>query len=152
MIIDYKRYTSTDKDEVLEMMRDFSAIDNYAFDWMAREKSLAAFSATDGLGKLYLIKNEVETLGYIVLAFGYSFGYNGRDAFIDEFYIKEAFRNKGIGKATMDFIEEIAKSFGVKAIHLEVENHNESAKHLYASKAYKSKQRKLLTKIIEADD
>lgn len=152
MKIHYQTYEAIDKVEVLQMMEDFSALDNYTFNSDQREKSLLDFTAHDAFGKLYVIKKELETIGYIVLTFGYSFGYNGRDAFIDEFYIKEAFRNKGIGKKTMDFIAEKAKTFDVKAIHLEVEHHNENAKHLYASKAYKNKKRSLLTKIIQIDD
>ena len=110
MKIHYQTYEAIDKVEVLQMMEDFSALDNYTFNSDQREKSLLDFTAHDAFGKLYVIKKELETIGYIVLTFGYSFGYNGRDAFIDEFYIKEAFRNKGIGKKTSDKLFKHFKS------------------------------------------
>ncbi|WP_108805587.1 N-acetyltransferase [Aquimarina sp. Aq107] len=149
MNIEYKTYTKRDKSDVLKMMTSFNEIYDYDFDPKIGEKNLIDFTSNEILGRLYLIKYQQSNIGYIVLSFGFSFEYEGRDAFIDEFYIKENYRNQGVGKLTMDFIELESKKLNVNAIHLEVESHNSKANKLYMSKGYKSNNRILLTKKIK---
>lgn len=149
MEIEFKRYTEENKSDVLEMMTSFNKIDGYDFDLTIGEKNLLDFTSNEMLGKLYLIRSQESTIGYIVLCFGFSFEYKGRDAFIDEFYLKEEFRNRGIGKLTMDFIESESKKLDINAVHLEVQTHNKNANRLYLNKGYKSKDRTLLTKKIK---
>jgi GNAT superfamily N-acetyltransferase len=49
--------------------------------------------------------NGDETIGYIVLTLGDSLEYHGRDAFVDEIYIRESHRGKGIGAQAIKFVE-----------------------------------------------
>ena len=130
------------------MMTSFYEIDGYDFDPEIGERNISDFTSNEMLGRLYLIQYKKKNIGYIVLSFGFSFEYRGRDAFIDEFYIEEKFRNLGVGKQTMDFIESESKNLNINAIHLEVESHNEKAKRLYLNSGYKSNNRTLLTKKI----
>lgn len=146
MEISFTNYTDNDKTEVLEMMAAFNKMEGYAFDPICREKIVLEFTSNIALGRLYMIKDQQQIIGYLVLAFGFSFEYKGRDAFIDEFYIKPAFRNKGIGGLTLDFIASESKKLGVQAIYLEVEPHNIHADKLYLNKGYRSNDRKLMTK------
>ncbi|WP_299610131.1 GNAT family N-acetyltransferase [uncultured Aquimarina sp.] len=148
MQISFTTYTDNDKTEVLEMMASFNKMEGYAFDPMGRQKNLLEFTSNGSLGRLYVMKLHQQIIGYLVLAFGFSFEYNGRDAFIDEFYIKPTYRNKGIGALTLDFIASESKKLGIQALHLEVEPHNVHANKLYLSKGYRSNDRKLLTRKI----
>ena len=146
MNIEFKIYTKKDESEVIEMMTSFNKIDGYDFDSEIGKRNLLEFTSNEVLGRLYLIKFDWHNIGYIILTFGFSFEYKGRDAFIDEFYIKQDYRNKGIGKMTMDFIESESKKLDIKAVHLEVEPHNTNANKLYMSKGFESNGRALLTK------
>ena len=148
MKISFTNYTDNDETEVLEMMAAFNKMEGYAFDPMGREKNVLEFTSNESLGRFYMIKRQQQTIGYLVLAFGFSFEYKGRDAFIDEFYIKPTYRNKGIGKTTLDFVASESKKLGIQALHLEVEPHNIQANKLYLSKGYRSNDRKLMTKKI----
>jgi ribosomal protein S18 acetylase RimI-like enzyme len=134
--------------EILLMMEEFSSIDNYSFDKEIRQQNLIEFIHNPNLGRLWTINVNQNTIGYIVLTFGFSFEYKGRDSFIDEFFIKEEFRNKGIGLKTMEFLFLKAVELNIKAIHLEVENHNTNANRLYIKQEFKENNRTLLTKII----
>ena len=150
MEIKFRSYTEKDKSDVLAMMTSFNKIDGYDFDLATGEKNLSDFTSNEALGRLYLIKHQENNIGYLVLSFGFSFEYKGRDAFIDELYIKKEYRNKGIGKLTMDFIESESSQLNINAIHLEVESHNSNAMRLYLNKGYKSNDRTLLTKKLKA--
>ncbi len=147
MEIDLIAAQNNDKREILGMMQQFYAIDDYGFYPDQAGKTLDHFLKDPQLGALWIITQGKLQVGYIVLSFGFSFEYGGRDAFIDEFFLKEDFRGKGIGSKVMALVEEKAIKLGVKAIHLEVENHNDKALKLYANNGYSGNDRKLLTKI-----
>ncbi len=140
--------TSNDQEELLIMIDAFYAIDGYAFDKIMMEKSVNLFLQDKSLGNLYLVKTADETAGYICITLGYSFEYGGRIAVLDELFIKKSFRNTGLGKACLAFVDTYAKENGIKAIHMEVEEHNIVALGLYTSRGYSSKGRRLITKYI----
>ena len=146
MKIDFRIPEKDDFPEILHMMETFYSIDHYEFDKSVSEKNLKTFLTDIRLGRLWMICLHNQPIGYIVLTFGFSFEYHGRDAFIDELFIKEEYRNKGIGKKAMKFIERESSELGIHAIHLEVENHNEKANHLYLQQGYTGNNRALLTK------
>lgn len=135
-------------DTLLSMMKNFYAIDNYEYNAEIGKKTALELIENKQLGRLYIIKENLDYVGYIALTFGFSFEYNGRDALIDELYIEENWRNKGIGKLAIEFIVQQTKQLGVNAIHLEVEQHNKSAYELYRKSGFKENDRILMTKII----
>lgn len=141
----FKIATLESVSDVLEMMKEFNTIDNYQFNKKITEKNLRDFLCNPELGRLWLIQIDGMIIGYIVLTFGFSFEYQGKDAFIDEFFIREDFRKKGIGKRTLEFVLSKAEKLGVKALHLEVEKHN-NANRLYKGMGFDSIGRELLTK------
>ncbi|MDN5205307.1 GNAT family N-acetyltransferase [Fulvivirgaceae bacterium BMA10] len=148
MKVHFKLANKDDLQEILDMMEDFNAIDQYDFNRKTGSDNILEFINNEVLGRLWLIMDNHNIIGYIALTFGFSFEYQGKDAFIDELYLKKSFRNKGIGNTTMDFVIDQAKKLRVRAIHLEVERHNESGNSLYTKHGFKGNQRNLLTKIL----
>ncbi len=146
MKIYFEIATDTDVPEIIKMMEQFNSIDKYPFDKTLIRENLLKFLADQSLGRALLIKSDDFIIGYIILAFGFSFEHGGRDAFIDEFFLKTEYRQKGIGKLAMDLIQEVAQRLGIKAVHLEVERHNEVGTKLYIEKGYKDNGRMLLSK------
>ena len=149
MEIQFRQARKADMDIVLEMMSDFSAIDQYPFDMALRKENLSTFIGNHELGRLWIICHQNEIVGYMVLAYSFSFEFKGRDAFIDELYLKENYRSKGTGGKALDFILLQAHELGVKAIHLEVEIHNEKGNKLYFKKGFKNHNRILMTKFMD---
>ena len=82
----------------------------------------------------------------LVLAFGYSLEYHGRDAFLDEFFIEEDYRGKGHGKKMLTRAENAAKKLGIKAIHLEVTRHNDPVIPFYKREGFQDHDRYLMIK------
>lgn len=126
------------------MMQDFYAIDNYPIDVEVSKKLFQEFITDENLGKAWLIYSEDELVGYVILTFVFSFEYQGRIAFIDELYLKETARGKGIGAKTLQFIKEQIPKLSLKLLYLEVEHHNENAQKLYLANEFEIHNRKLL--------
>ena len=148
-MIQFKTLEFSQIEAITTMMQDFYAIDNYPIDIEVSKKLFKEFISDENLGKAFLIchSNEGRTselVGYVILTYVFSFEYKGKIAFLDELYIKENFRGKGIGKQTIDFIKEQASNQNVKLIYLEVENHNQNAQKLYLANDFEVHNRKLL--------
>ena len=113
------------------MMEDFYSMFDYPFDHQEAKENIREFIHDPGLGRLWLTRSDEVVTGYAVLAFGFSFGYGGKDAILDEFYLKDDHRAKGLGEEYLKMILEEAKKFQLSGIHLEVEKNNIVARDLY---------------------
>jgi ribosomal protein S18 acetylase RimI-like enzyme len=107
-----------------------------------RKSALANLLASPGQGCILLVEHCAtgQVCGYAILAYGFSLEFGGRDAFLDEFYIDEQFRGRGIGKAALEAICQWAREAGLAAVHLEVEKANTSAKALYANLGFEDRE------------
>ena len=129
---------------ITQMMQDFYAIDNYPMDVEVAKNLFQEFISNEHLGKSWLIYSENEIVGYIILTFIFSFEYGGKIAFVDELFIKETARGKGIGKEAIQFIQREVPKLSLKLLYLEVEPHNENAQKLYLAHDFEFHNRKLM--------
>lgn len=134
---------------VIAMMEEFYAIDNYPIDSNVSCGLMREFLENETLGRGWLILNDGEPMGYVILTFVFSFEYKGRIAFLDELFISPKTRGLGFGKQALDFITEQAKALSVKIIYLEIEGHNTVAQKLYLSKGYAIHNRGLMNLVIK---
>lgn len=137
-----------DEQVLLRMMRNLAEQEPgaYYFDEPVVRDALRKFLASPELGQAWVFFEAETPVGYIVLTFGFSFEYHGRDSFIDELYIEPQYRRQGIGRRAMQFVEERARELGVSAIHLEVDQGNDPAAELYRRAGYDDHSRFLMTK------
>ena len=140
----FKTLEISDIEVITQMMQDFYAIDNYPMDVEVAKKLFQEFISNEHLGKSWLIYTENEIVGYIILTYIFSFEYGGKIAFVDELFIKETARGKGIGKEAIQFIQREVPKLSLKLLYLEVEPHNENAQKLYLAHDFVIHNRKLM--------
>ena len=140
----FKPLEIADIEVITQMMQDFYAIDNYPIDVEVAKNLFQEFISNEHLGKSWLIYTENEIVGYIILTFIFSFEYGGKIAFVDELFIKETARGKGIGKEAIQFIQREVPKLSLKLLYLEVEPHNENAQKLYLAHDFELHNRKLM--------
>jgi len=145
----FRLATESDADILLEMMREYYAFDGHAFDEKRARQALLTFLGDLALGRAWLIADPSGPVGYVVLTFGYSLEYLGRDAFLDEFYIRRTHRGRGWGRKTLDFVEEQAREYEIRSIHLEVVRTNTRASEFYRRNGYLDHEHSLMSKWIE---
>jgi ribosomal protein S18 acetylase RimI-like enzyme len=138
-----------DAETLLPLMREYYAFDRHAFDESLARGALLGLLRDPSRGRAWLILDGPTAVGYIVLTFGYSLEFLGRDAFLDEFYLRESYRGRGWGREILQLVEETARSFDVRAIHLEVTRHNTSALEFYRKQGFADHEHCLMTKWIE---
>ena len=146
--VQFRPAAAEDESALLRMMRNLAEQEPgaYFFDEPVVREVLRRFLASPDLGQAWVFLDRETPVGYIVLTFGYSFEFHGRDSFIDELYIEPQYRRQGIGRRAMQFVEERARELGVNAIHLEVDQGNDAAAELYRRAGYDDHSRFLRTK------
>lgn len=143
---DFKPAAPDDIETLIPMLREFYAHEGLAFDESIARRSLLGVIDGDALGRVFLITLAGEVAGYVVLTFGYSLEFHGRDAFVDELYLRDEYRGKGIGKRALEFLAGVCADNGVCALHLEVERSNTHAQAVYRKFGFKDHDRYLMTK------
>ena len=143
-MITFKTLEISDIDIITVMMEDFYAIDNYLIEAQATKKMFQEFISNENFGKAWLIYADNKIAGYVILTYIFSFEYGGKIAFVDELFIKESARGKGIGKETIQFVQQESPKLSLKLLYLEVENHNENAQKLYIAQDFGFHNRKLM--------
>lgn len=146
MIIEFQQVKITDVPTLIEMMKEFYEYDHIVFHKDAALSALSKLVENSNYGYAWLIIENQSIIGYVVLTIGYSLEFQGRDAFLDELFIKAEHRGKGIGQQAIKFIEQQCKDIGIKAFHLEVERQNKTAHGLYKKMGFKEHDRYLMTK------
>lgn len=147
----FRLATESDTDALLRFMQAYYAYDGHGFDEAKARIALTALLRDSNFGRAWLILDGDNPVGYIVLCFGYSLEWLGRDSFVDEFFLREEYRGRGWGRKTVEFIEDEARKIGIRAFHLEVVEGNEAALALYQRMGFKAHHSTFLSKWIAHD-
>jgi ribosomal protein S18 acetylase RimI-like enzyme len=148
MQVQFCEASVSDLEKLTELMRRYYQADGLRFD---HDRALAAFQELlchSEFGRVWMIETGGDTAGYVVLCYGFSMEYGGRDAILDDLYLEQAYRGQGIGKLALKYVEEHCEKAGICAIHLEVSRSNTIAQELYRKAGFVDHDHYLLTKWI----
>ncbi len=141
----------SDADVLLGFMERYYAHDGHVFDRNKARSALIGLLRDSSLSRAWLILDGEIAAGYIVICFGYSLEWLGRDAFVDEFFLAEEYRGRGWGRRSMEFAENAARKMGVTTLHLEVVHTNATALGIYSKLGFKVHNSALMSKWIARD-
>jgi len=130
------------------MMSQLYAQDAIPWDEARSRKAIEDLQAAPEAGGIWLIQIEAATVGYLVLTIGFSLEFHGRYALLDEFFVEERWRSRGIGGQALDFAEEFCRSHGLQALRLETDHSNLRAQQLYKRRGFLLHDRHLMTRWI----
>jgi GNAT superfamily N-acetyltransferase len=149
MDITFRVAQLSDIDHLLVFMREYYEYDHLPFQPEEARIALEMIINDPSFGYVWLICEANQAVGYLVITLGFSLEYQGRDAFLDEIYIREAYRGQGIGAQAFEFMVQACRELGVNAVHLEVERANTKAQEFYRKVGFEDHDRYLLTKWIK---
>ena len=142
---------ASDADLLLNFMREYYAFDGHGYDRDKARAALVPLLQNPNFGRAWIVLDGNSPVGYAVLCFGYSLEWLGRDAFVDEFFLRQDYRGRGWGNKTMVFLEEAARELGVRVLHLEVIDQNEVALGLYRKLGFRAHQSTFMSKWIASE-
>jgi ribosomal protein S18 acetylase RimI-like enzyme len=132
-----------DAPTLLRLARDFHREDGHPLD-RAGEEAVASVAAGEPFARAWLAREGNDVLGYLLITLGFSIEYGGRDGFIDDFFVTQAARGRGLGKKMLDFALAQADALGIRTLHLEVEPGNDPALDLYRAAGFEETGRRLM--------
>ena len=133
----------------MALMRDFYAQQQMHFDEAAARTALEGLAGDPRWGAGWLLTAEEQVAGYLILTVGYSLEFGGRFGLLDEFYVVEAHRGRGVGSTALAFVEEQCRARGLKALRLEVGTENRRAMELYRRSGFAVHERFLMTRWLD---
>jgi len=141
--------TPPDLEAVLALHRDFFAEDGYAFDGEESRRNLARLLAEPGLGRVFVLEEGGKLAGYLVLTFGFSLEFGGRDALVDELYVAPGHRGRGLGTQGLAAAEAACRELEIHTVHLVVERRKAAVRELYRRLGFVAPPRDVMTKRLD---
>ena len=134
-MINFRKIQEKDKELFFELAEEFynSPAVLAPIKKEFHENTFAELMRSRDYLECYIIEYDKETAGFGLLNFSYCHEAGGKIVWIEELYIREAFRSKGIGRK---FFELVEKEHSAMRYRLEVEKENERAVKLYKSLGY----------------
>ncbi|MFT3922309.1 MAG: GNAT family N-acetyltransferase [Myxococcales bacterium] len=137
--------SAPDLQRLLPHVREFWKFEQLSWDTVDVAAVLGNLLADPRLGCVFVVELEQELVGYLVLTFGYSIEHGGRDALVDELYLRPDLRGAGVGARLIDSAAAACRAQGVRRLHLEVDDTNLRASQLYGRLGFARNQRFLMT-------
>ena len=136
----------SDVETLLGLQRIYYAEDGYPFVEPRAGASWTQLLTNAALGRVWVVVDADDIVGYVVLTLGFSLEFGGRDAFVDELFVSPAHRGRGYGAAALDAAEAGCADLGVNALHLEVERGKTRTQEFYRRRGFVDHDRYLMTK------
>jgi len=130
--MEYKLRQATESDfaNILNLFKEFATFEKVpekmvnSVDRMMKEKDLFNCFVAETKDK--------NIIGYVTYFFTYH-TWIGKCLYMDDLYVVDAYRHKGIGKKLLETVIDIAKTQGCHKLRWQVSNWNKNAQEFYKS-------------------
>lgn len=141
--------TADDIETLLPLVAAFHKHHEITQSQAQRRAALEMLFSGDVQAAAWLIGPPRAPVGYIAVAFGFSIELGGRDAFVDEFYIRPAVRGRGMGTQALQLLLPTLRQMGVRAIHLETRQGAAETLRFYQRNGFEARSRyHLMTRVL----
>ena len=123
-----RRAGMDDLEALAGLSSEFNEIDGHPNDDRRVRDALIPLLRDDSLGVVYLFGEPPD--GYAVVTWGYSIESGGRDALLDEIYMRQ--RGQGQGSAAFERVLADVRGRGLSRMFLETERSNFRVRSFYA--------------------
>ena len=137
--------TAADLDRLEPMVAAYHALEGIATDAEKRRAALEPLLDGSPHGAVWMIGPRMSPVGYIAVSFGWSIELGGLDGVLDEFWIREKIRGRGMGTEALNALQKALEAAGVVALSLEVAHGNEKAERLYRRAGFRVRDYRYMT-------
>jgi ribosomal protein S18 acetylase RimI-like enzyme len=142
--VQLQRAGSADLELLLELMRGYYRDDHLDFELVRQRSALLRLLEEPQWGRVWLIRLPDRIVGYVAVCFGFSLELGGNDAYVDEMYVVPEARGRGVGRHALQQLHLPLAELGIRALHLEVDQHNHAAQRMYSALGYRQRDRYFL--------
>jgi GNAT superfamily N-acetyltransferase len=120
-----------DVPQLASLMIEFYAEADFTLARAAAERTFEAMLAAPELGGVWLLESDGIGVGFAVLTVSFSMEYGGLRGFVDDFFVRRAFRRQGLGAAALAELKRACQERGVRALLVEAGPANDEALRVY---------------------
>lgn len=136
--------TAADLDRLLPMVAACHAEAGIDVTDEHRRNAVAPLLDGSPHGAVWFIGPKMSPVGYLAVSFGWSIEMGGMDGFIDEIWVREKVRGRGMGSEAIGAILKTLKEAGLVALHLEMAEGGRSER-MYRRLGFRRRDAALLT-------
>jgi ribosomal protein S18 acetylase RimI-like enzyme len=144
MPIPIRPATAADLAILTVLRREYCPLDGVVFDPERNRSALTRLLAGREPGRMWLAEDGGTAAGYLCLCTGFSLEF-GRNAVVDELYVRDSYRRQGVGRALLSTAIAACPGLGVEALQLLVAPANVPARRLYDQNGFQEEDRRILT-------
>jgi GNAT superfamily N-acetyltransferase len=134
-----RRASLNDVPQLVAMMAEFYSDSPYTLNPRRATDAFTTLLSNERLGLIWIIQSNSQDVGYVVLTLCHSMTFGGLVAVVDDFFIRAAFRGRGLGKAAMAEARNYCAAHGIRAIHVETGRDNAVALAVYRGSGFLEK-------------
>lgn len=130
MNITLNKATEDDFTQLIALFKEFAAFEKLEHLMI---NNVEKMKAEQEHFNCFVVKNSVnEIIGYVTYFYAY-YTWTGKAIYMDDLFVKEAYRGKGIGNKLIQQVIEVAKESNCSKMRWQVSNWNEPAIKFYKS-------------------
>ena len=130
---------------LVELMREFYAESKYSLDGDWAVRSFNQLLRSTDRGTAWISFRGSDPAGYVVLTTRHSMESGGLDGFVDDLFVRPAFRRHGVGTSLLTELFRECSKRRVLAVHVEVGSDNAAAQALCRRFGLSNNGRQLFT-------
>lgn len=134
--------TNDDINDILNMTEVFYDELDIRFERTNSNRALKEIIGDASIGRVFLIKQNNNIVGYCVIGFLFSMEFGGKIAFMDEYFVKPSERCSGIGRNGLNTIIKVCQTLGLRGMRLDT--HSVRATSFYQRCGFEELERKVI--------
>lgn len=146
MQVHLKPMSVDDAGALLQWIKRYYKFDHLAFNARSIRRGIKTLLRRPNYGMAWFICTEGETVGYMILTYGFDMEFGGLLGIITDFYIGADHRARGIGSRALKQVFAFARRNGLSAIELQVIKGNKIARRFYQNAGFTCYDRRLMSK------
>ena len=140
-----RRASLDDVPTLVALMGDFYAESGYPLPVEAATRAFAALLSDPRLGAAWIMEADGEPAGHVVLTVCFSMEYGGLRGFVDDLFVRPAFRGRGLAAQGLAALRGEAEARGVRALLVETNGDDDVAQRVYRRTGFEACDHLLLT-------
>ena len=142
---------TSDLERLERMVAAYHADEGIESDSAHRQAALRPLLEGSPHGAVWLIGPRMSPVGYVAVSFGWSIGMGGMVGCVDELWLREAVRGRGMGSEALSALLQTLENAGVMTMHLQVTNKTRAAR-IFQRLGFRHRGIELMTRLSDAID
>ncbi|NTU71493.1 MAG: GNAT family N-acetyltransferase [Coriobacteriia bacterium] len=129
---------------LIEMMAEFHEEAGHPFDAKRANAAFETLIADRQHGVVWLVLDDYEPVGYVVMTTAYSMQYGGRVGLLNDLFVRPGYRSRGHGSRVVRRMRSEANALDLRALFVQIEVDNAAAITAYGRAGFEMTDRRLM--------